>query len=336
MFFRGVIIRDMRPTGRNTYMKKKMIALFVALSMIFSFAIESYATDLSLNIEDVVVNSNTSIEEEVFNEYAYIEFLQDSTPLELQELGISQQDVSTLISEYEKALSERSMLSDSQLKEFGYSDAEIEILRAYADGETLSASELYAVSGTCTTRINRHYCYTDSASFSYSWEWDHCPFITLEDSAAMHWQVYDTNNNAIAAQRSSSHLLVQYYVKESGSTTSSTTLAYESLGYEEPNLDFNSINMQFLVNTTHGTYLECYAKTGTVMVTVKPPKDSSQSISYIHISGLYAHTLIGLGSPSLSIGKDMGLSFSGNTSIDSLGGKKATIYQKRSGVEYWG
>ncbi len=82
--------------------------------------------------------------------------------------------------------------------------------------------------------------------------------------------------------------------------------------------------------------LDCYARTGTIEVTINVPKGVNQNIHHIFVSGLYGHTLIGLGSPSVSVTPgSIGIGFTGNTSIDSIADRKATIRTDSTVVTYW-
>ena len=66
------------------------------------------------------------------------------------------------------------------------------------------------------------------------------------------------------------------------------------------------------------------------------PSGVSANIDCIFVAGLYGHTVVGIGAPSVSVSKgSFGISFTGNTSIDEIAGRKATIYRNSTSVEYW-
>lgn len=103
---------------------------------------------------------------------------------------------------------------------------------------------------------------------------------------------------------------------------------YVGSGTEEPNLDFNTVNMQFNVLKSLGDQTYAYAKHGEVRVKAKVEEESGAVINYIKIAGLYGHTLLGLGSPTLSVGPGAGnisISLTGSVSVDNIGGRKAKI-----------
>ena len=164
--------------------------------------------------------------------------------------------------------------------------------------------------------------------------------MTLSDSAAMRWIAYDDNGNTIGVEQSSRSISVEYHFGRSSSPVSGPAFAHYGFPTYQPNLDFNTINMQFPVYRTHmgasAVILDCYARTGTIEVTINVPKGVNQNIHHIFVSGLYGHTLIGLGSPSVSVTPgSIGIGFTGNTSIDSIADRKATIRTDSTVVTYW-
>lgn len=317
-------------------MKKKLLSIIVAVAMMVSCVCEARAAfvdEFSANVEksDTIVAGTLTNDEgriddalttAVFNEYEYIEQLEESTDEELGDLGITTKEAESIVSEFRYALLERASLSDMELKSYGYSDTEIELLHDYASGQELSAAELRAVSSTCTGEIKRYSVTTKAAKFGYKWTWDRCPVITLSDASAMRWIAYDSKGSDIGVQQTSYSMKIDYYYK--GNAAGEGGKMFAMNGDSEPNLDFNTLNMQFPVGLSHsspsGIIFDCYAKTGEVTVSIKVPEKSQQSISYIFVAGLYGHTLVGIGSPCVSYSSGgIGIGFTGLTTTDDLG-----------------
>lgn len=309
---------------------KKFFSFFLVSLLISSLTLPVIAAD------------HSTIQLEPFNEYDYIERLQGSTLAELAEIGVSQQEAISIVAEFESALLNRASLSDSELQTFGYNDYEITLFRKLANGQKLSPAELRSLGATCNGSIERGDEFTaKTAEFSYTFTWERCPIITLWDSAAMRWVAYASDGDEIGVSRVSYSMDIEYHFTGGPSGNGGPAFAHRGTGTNEPNLDFNTLNMQFPVYQTHaspvnGIIFDCYARTGTVKVLVKVPDGVSQSIHHIHVAGLYGHTLIGIGSPSVSIGADsLGISFTGHTSTDPIAERKATIYRTSTDVEYW-
>lgn len=309
---------------------KKLISLFLSLSMLSALTLMASA------VADI-----PSVQIESFNEYDYIEMLQESSPRELMELGLSDQEAAETIAAFESALFERALLPDAELRAYGYDDSEIALLRAYANGQVLSSEELQSLGSTCTGKLRRLSCSTTTASFSYTWTWDRCPIVTLSDSAALRWIAYDADGGEIGVEQSSSSMNVDYYYMDKTTSDSSTTVVFSFPGTNEPNLDFNTLNMQFPVYRTYtssgtGIIFDCYAKSGTVQVKIKVPAGVNQTIHHIFVAGLYGHTLVGVGSPSVSVSKgSVNIGFTGNTSIDSIGFARGTISRTSTIIDEW-
>lgn len=308
---------------------RNVLNLVVAMSMLCM---------LSVNVGAVSLEPISLTES--FNEYDYIQVIQESSPQELNAMGLSVQEAEKVIENFENSLLERASLPDEELRAYGYDSNEIRLLNQYAAGQPLSHAELRALGSTCQGKITRHSCNTTTAEFSYTFTWDRCPIVMLNDSAAMRWIAYDDEGDEIGVSQTSYSMVVEYYYSPGSSGVSSSTLAHKSMGTNEPSLDFNTLNMQFPVYEAHaagnGIVFDCYAKTGTVKVAVRVPNGNNQKIHHIFVGGLYGHTLVGVGSPSVSVGGDsISISFTGNTSIDAIASRKATIYYNSSTVEYW-
>jgi hypothetical protein len=294
--------------GRSNIMKKRVFAVMLALSLsITSILVPVSAADLSPDAATI-------------NEYDYVMALEDASAEELEEVGLTKEDVSTLSTEFRNSIAERAQMTDKELGDLGYNAEEVALLRDYAQGEALTTAELRAIAGECTGDIKLYNCGTKYAQFSYTWDWDHAPAISLADSAAMKWVAFDSVSKAFDVTRYDLTCKIDYYV--------GPQKFYEGTGTEEPNLDFNVVNMQFNVLKSLGDQTYAYAKHGEVKVKVKVEEESDAIINYIKIAGLYGHTLIGAGSPTVAVGPGVGnisISLTGNTSVDNIGGRKAKI-----------
>ena len=147
--------------------KQHALSFLLVVTIIFSLILTASASEPAV------------IQIDSFNEYDYIERIQESSPKELEEVGLSVQEAQVIISEFYNALSERAALSDDELHAYGYSDHQIDLLHSFAAGQTLSSSELRSLGATCNGEIVRTYCIGKSARFSYTFTWQSCPIMTL-------------------------------------------------------------------------------------------------------------------------------------------------------------
>ncbi len=197
--------------------KQHALSFLLVVTIIFSLILTASASEPAV------------IQIDSFNEYDYIERIQESSPKELEEVGLSVQEAQVIISEFYNALSERAALSDDELHAYGYSDHQIDLLHSFAAGQTLSSSELRSLGATCNGEIVRTYCIGKSARFSYTFTWQSCPIMTLSDSAAMRWIAYDDNGNTIGVEQSSRSISVEYHFGRSSSPVSGPAFAHYGL-----------------------------------------------------------------------------------------------------------
>lgn len=300
---------------------KKFLSIILSAALVCTLFIPAFAAD---NEPQIVGTTYT-------NEYDYILAIQRATSEELAGMGLTQAQVNEIVSSFEIALHERAALPEETLVGYGYTQDQIAALRSYnavtvnsIDGNTsLPLSTMRAITGTCTGEITSTYLTTTSATFKYTWSWDHAPIMKLKDSAAIRWLAFDSNGYDIDVTKTSDSSNINYYWN--GSKRFSRT------GTKEPDLEFNSLNLQFdeserFQSPTTMTE-EAYAGDGYIQVSVKLEPEVKNTISYLKVAALYGHTTIGADYPSISLSPtgDISIGFSGNFSIDPIGDAKVKI-----------
>lgn len=294
---------------------KKFIS--VALSLILA---------LSLTIPVLATDDGQSVHAEThFNEYDYILSIQQASPEKLSDMGLTSEDAAEIVASFTAALQERATLPTETLLGYGYTHDEIYALRTYNSRNlrsTLSPDVMRAISGTCTGSISSTWMTNTEATFMYQWEWDHAPLVRLKDSVAMRWLAFDKYADDIDVTITSHSSNINYY--------SNGTKCFSRRGSWEPNLEFNSLNLQFEEAETYQsstTTDKAYALDGHVKVSVKLESGVESRIKYIKVAALYGHTTIGDDFPSisLSVPASISIGFSGNLSIDSIASAQAKI-----------
>ena len=303
-------------------MMKKIISVVLVISLIVC-------------ISCVPINAIEAISQiQYYSEYSFINQLYNANDIELSKMGYSKMQANLIIKAYYNEIERRSNMSDEELISLGYTSKDINILSKYADGAKLSPAELNAISGTCTGSITATTCNTSKAKFRYSWTWDKCPLITLADSAAVRWFAYDDNGYVIDVTRTDLSSEIYYYGGNVNGT-SNDSLSFIESGDEEYGLDFNTVNIQFdmLMDKTVGynLYLDAYAKRGIIDITVEVPSSVNNDINYVKVAGVYGHTIMGIGAPSVTASgsgaspTDLVIDFVLSTEVDKVGSRKAQI-----------
>ena len=261
----------------------------------------------------------------MINEYDYILSIQQASPEKLSDMGLTSEDAAEIVASFTAALQERATLPTETLLGYGYTHDEIYALRTYNSRNlrsTLSPDVMRAISGTCTGSISSTWMTNTEATFMYQWEWDHAPLVRLKDSVAMRWLAFDKYADDIDVTITSHSSNINYY--------SNGTKCFSRRGSWEPNLEFNSLNLQFEEAETYQsstTTDKAYALDGHVKVSVKLESGVESRIKYIKVAALYGHTTIGADFPSisLSVPASISIGFSGNLSIDSIASAQAKI-----------
>lgn len=300
---------------------KKILSIILSAVLICALAIPAFAAD---NEPQIIGTTYT-------NEYDYILAIQYATSEELSEMGLTKEQANKIVTSFEIALHERAALPEEALIGYGYTQDQIAALRSYNavavnsidSTNALPLSTMRAITGTCTGTITASYLTTKAATFKYTWSWDHAPIMKLKDSAAIRWLAFDSNGYEVDVTKTSDSSIINYYWNGSKRFT--------RYGTKEPDLEFNSLNLQFdeseLFQSPTTMTEEAYAGDGYIQVSVKVEPEVTNTISYLKVAALYGHTTIGVDFPSIGLSPtgDISIGFSGNISIDPIGGAKVKI-----------
>ena len=291
---------------------KKLTSVLLAAAMAASLMVPAWAEEPTEAFANYTVN-----------EYDYIMGLQMTSAEQLAEENLSTEDVRRITNDFHMALKERATLSDKELRDFGYNQKEIALLKAYEQGIALTDTEYRAVTGTCTASFSLASHTPKDAIFTYTWNWDHAPLMTFNDSAAVKWMAYDSTSQNIDVNRDSISSTVYDY---------NGTYRYgEESAKRQVNLDDNAACFQFPVVKTYirnNQTIQAYARTGYIDVSISVDPLSSAEMLYLKVKGLYAHSTISISSPSLAISvpPSLSISFSAAGVIEKTGAAENKYY----------
>lgn len=291
---------------------KKMISFMLVLLM-----------SLALPVASLAGNDEIVIDTIYMNEYDYIAALQKATKEDLAVMGLSRTEADMVIADFEMALQERASLSEETLYGLGYTQDEIDALYACKARSIMSVEAMRAISGTCTGNITASYATAKEVTFKYDWAWDHAPIMKFKDSVAVRWLAYDAKGYEMDVTRTGEKCSINYFWNGQVQFTRS--------GTQEPNLDFNSINVQFdeleQFQSPATVTREAYAGNGYVRITVKVESGVNNNISYLKAAALYGHSTFNVHAPSISLSPagSISINFSGGQSTDSIAGAKVKI-----------
>lgn len=266
-------------------MKKKFLCLLMTIALLSSMLMPVYATEQATCDE---------IQTGTYNEYDYICSLKALASSQTTTSAINQL-CATEIENFELAFSERANLPDDTLRELGYSNAEIQLLRRYAAGEILSAAEMRQATASCNGYINRVGLTEKVITVQYRWVWDKCPTQQKTDAAALRWCVYDKQGHRIDdVVCSYKTAYVHYYRGDENTYVRNAT--FQTIQ------DFNAVNAQFPMS--YGGY----GKTGCIKVSISLPDSVDNKINAATISASYGHTVKNSAAPTISLAYPWSLS----------------------------
>jgi len=288
------------------------MAFLLSLTVFASTAYATDKTELDLTVDAFTVN-----------EFDYILSLQAADSATLSTYGLSNTEASRIVREFYTEFDNRALMNDYDLQGLGYSEHQISLLRDYAEGATLSNSQMRGLTGTCTGSITAESCNARDAEFSYCWEWDHCPVMTFQDAAAMRWLAVDSEGHYLDCSKESVNVDIEYYWY--------TTHKFTRHGELETGLEFNTVSVQFdeteIFYSSTTLPEQAYAKEGIITVEVALEQGVNNSIAYMKVAGLYGHSVVDIGDPSVSVDMAMSvsISFTGGLSTDKIAGRQAHV-----------
>ena len=265
--------------------------------------------------KDALATQSAKINE--FDLYNLMRSTPESVLLE-QRYSYEQIEVFTNIN-FEEMVYQRAVLSDTELESIGYSENESSILRNYNG----AYADTRALAGTLTAEIDNLGSNGSGIIVRYEWSWNHAPFVTATDSMGMRWQAFDNDSVPIDVYASSSVANVTYTYPNGQQRTERYFPGDKNFSDE---LNFNALSCYFLVREGT-TNFSGYALSGLLQTFIQKDSNVKRDIYYLKICGVYGHSLINIGAPSVSFSPDsIGISFTGGINVENIGIKKYWLY----------
>lgn len=297
---------------------KRVIAAF---TLIFTFALFVVYSPLSAKAVEISTSETFTL-----NEIELYRAAQRKSEEDLSIQGYTSDAIAQLKStNYEDLVYARAQLPTETLIGMGYTVKEISILRAYKGEYIERGSEVYGLAGVLTAEIVCTSASTNRYNVSYHWSWDHTPFVNAVDAMGIRWVAIASDGLSVDTSAFSSVARVTYTYYP-GDSIDRTYSASDSNFSSETN--FNALTCTF--SMTYGSSSDpYYALSGSLTTTIQKDAAVSRDIYYLKICGVYGHSIINIGAPSVSFtpgDTSIGISFTGGLSIDNIGIKKYKIY----------
>ena len=164
---------------------KKLVAVFISLSALFSFTLPASA----VSTETELANQTYSSSEYTINEYDYIASMDALSDQDLENLGYSSENIAIIRnadSVLDNEIERLNTLPDSNLSNLGYSEQQIELIRNY-DPETATTAERSLLGGDCKVTVTIDNYTGTAGRVTTEFEWTTQPAFKMVDILATSW-----------------------------------------------------------------------------------------------------------------------------------------------------
>lgn len=157
-------------------MKRKIVSIILILCLVIGGTVNVFADKSIMN------------KEYRLNEYEYINELKQQSDATLRGYGYTKQEIEEIRNiDYVQILKERSKLEANILRNMGYSDEQITLLKDFKGSE----EEINLLSSNCTISVRGdNIYYKDGFSYfeyKFSWRWSSMPAVQYKDIIGIGW-----------------------------------------------------------------------------------------------------------------------------------------------------
>ena len=293
---------------------KKSIGLLMAVALVVLTAFPAFAA----------TPSSTSTEETT--EYEMV--LQKSREYKMRRSNVSGSEDPLV--EYKRAFDERVKLPEQTLREYGFDEEQVQLMKRYANGELTFEQVALRASASCSTTLSSTLHTSSKYIIKYSFNWSAIPTGLGQDGFGVGAYGIDSSSVAFDTSISSTNASINYcyhngqlYKTEGAKKTSDTNYMYATFeSYKQ-----NDVGSDWV-----------WAKSGTMTMTIVPTVPGGKTFAAVRARGQYGHTSKSASklSVSLSVSPSSGkisISFaikSGGGSVTTYGLKQKVFYNDGS------
>lgn len=289
---------------------KRLVSILLSITMILALSIPAFAS------ENISTGKATTITE--------VENLLDSLPNTTTIYASEREMVADMLAsnaitrqELNQRLADLSHKPDGMLRQEGYNDAQIAVIKSYNENEDAYEHVFGSNSRSARANATVEFRYGLAGSntqkdigIAYAINWSACPFFTFTDSFGIGWIAADSNSHEVMTKTNSASGQVQYYT-----VNGSDAGLYRDISMNTSNNSIVTGNpIMGSADGNYGKKMGGYIQLST--------QSGSYNISTIQVYVAYAHTTIKpTASASITIGwkKVSGaISFSANPNQNIL------------------
>lgn len=202
---------------------------------------------------------------------------------ELSKYGYSQSEIESFRQiNYRELLMERGSMQVETLRNMGYTDEQIEILKSYDGTKITKDSDVLRATATPSGTYSCSAYGTQTISITCTWSWDIKPLVCLEDTFVMRWKAFDPEVGQFDAYATSASARAWYYSVNSG-----LPVRVEYLNVDTDAWD-NSATIDIPMLYAND---ETWAKSGSVSITVQRASGTFE-FDHVTFKGTYGHKTV--------------------------------------------
>lgn len=290
---------------------KKFVAVILTTTLAFSLGMPAFAEEVNLSEEDLNESNATIVT--MTNEYDAILELKNMPVTMMQENGYSEEEIEAIKSfSIEEALLERAQYSEEELRNWGYDDNQITLLKNY-DGSPLEDNpQMRAAMATMSGQLSEVNSSSNKITAKFDWTWSNRPVLSgnaVNDLVTCGFMATSVGSSPHTVTANQVSCLIHYYTDD-GTEIGSSTYA---IGYIDPHAH---VEARFPMAKRFNN-IEGWAKKGTLRVGAVEEAPANQLYSVTFVFG-YGHSSVGV-EPDISVSLNpkllggVGLNFSSFT-----------------------
>lgn len=266
---------------------KKILSILLILAFTITSSCIAFANEVQRNSVNIKVN-----------EYEHLKQLKSKSDDELKAIGFDKNEIEKVRkADIVKEISKRANLSDTRLKNMGYSKEQIKIFKNFKGTE----EEVQALVATVSLYAGTYGFTYDSANdrsywtMKFNWSWSSVPFFQFEDLIAVAW----SPEMALVKDSSTYHTVT--YVRDTDGTKTNKSWAF-SLNDQPLRGAFSKFDMLYVGPFT-AYFDEAMSGSGRVKVT------KAGNVRDMGACFKYGHEEFGV-TPSVSFPGSLSIDFS--------------------------
>lgn len=321
---------------------KKVLSVILAIACCFSLATTAFASDLD-EVEPIasgtiaasdIGDEGVEIGSFVANEYDMYLELQNTPSSVLLKSGYDYEDVEEIKStSVEEILYQRGQMTESELRNMGYSQETIELLKAYDGSPIEDNPQLYGTFADLNGDLKVINYGTSKMAVKFNWSWSNSPLLSgtaITDVVTCGFA--GTNNNNLPCtmtfDKDNSKCRINYYQGDYGYFT--------YIGYKDKDISVKNahqhVEVKFKMSEPFSNGKKIgWAQNGYMIIGIKEERTVNQLYSGTFAFG-YGHTVVTI-SPSISV--SVGSGFSGGVGL-SFGTGTENMFYKTAVVNRYG